>query len=343
MLKSFVISALDKTGIATALSPIYAGKGVIFTGHRVLRDGSPTLLPGNAVTESQLQRIVQCIRRTGWDLVSLEEVPRLLSSRSRQRFACITLDDGFADNWHVAAPILAANKAPFSVFPVVGFIDRSTIPDQELLEWVLLNSEQIDLRLPGLPEIKRDVGTMAAKQQVFDEVMRLVWRRVPGLSQALEDHLRQRQQTVDAFMNETFMSWEQLRQLAHTERVTIGTHSLTHRALATLPVAEAGSELSKSREMLQRKLGVRIRCTAYPFGSPRECGVREYSLARDAGYDIGVTTRPGNIYARHRASLLALPRVTLSMVPHASSDAFIRTSLRGVRNAVLNRMRRTVP
>ena len=341
MLKSAAIAAMELSGLSTVLTPVYAGRGVIFTGHRVLRDGESTLIPGNAVTESQLDRMLKCIRASGWQIVPIEAVPQLLADRSAPRFACITLDDGFADNLAVAAPVFSAARAPFSVFPVVSFIDRQIVPSQELLEWLILRTERLDLEAGG-ERIQADTRTVDEKLAAFGRAMSLVWRQVPGLGEALAASVQRHGLSVDDFMNQTFMSWEQLRQLAHTPGVSIGTHSLSHLPLASLEEQRAFEELRQPRELLQQKLGVPVTCTAYPYGSRKECGPREYRLAEKAGYRVGLTTRPGNIYADHASELFSLPRVTISMVPHASSDRFIRTSLRGIRNAVMNRLRRKV-
>jgi peptidoglycan/xylan/chitin deacetylase (PgdA/CDA1 family) len=340
MLKSMAIAAMEMSGLSAALTPVYAGRGVIFTGHRVLRDGLATLIPGNAVTESQLDRMVQCIRRSGWEIVPLESVPSLLADASKPRFACLTFDDGFADNLHVAAPLLRAASAPFAVFPVVDFIARARAPDQELLEWLILRVNSLALRLSDGAALRESTRTPAEKQAAFHKLMGLVWRKAPGLGDALASAARDASLTVDGFMNDTFLTWDQLRELAHMPGVTIGTHSLSHRPLASLDAQLAFEELARPREMLSRTLGVPVTCTAYPYGSRKECDSREFELAKKAGYTLGLTTRAGNLYGEHARELLSLPRVTISMVPHASSDRFIRTSLRGIRNAVMNRLRR---
>ena len=41
-------------------------------------------------------------------------------------------------------------------------------------------------------------------------------------------------------------------------------------------------------------------------------GVREFALARSAGYKTAVTTRPGMIFAESGRHLTALPRVSLN-------------------------------
>jgi peptidoglycan/xylan/chitin deacetylase (PgdA/CDA1 family) len=342
MLKSMAIAAMEMSGLSAALTPVYAGRGVIFTGHRVLRDGQATLIPGNAVTESQLDRIIQCIRGSGWDIVPLESVPALLADASKPRFACLTFDDGFADNLHVAAPVLRAANAPFAVFPVVDFIARTRVPNQELLEWLVLRADRLELHFPDRASLREATVTLEQKRAAFHRAMALIWQEAPGLSESLASAVRGLGFSVEDFMNDTFMSWDELRQLAHLPGVTIGTHSMSHRPLASLQSQHAFEELARPRELLQQTLGLPVTCTAYPYGSKKECDSREFGLARKAGYTIGLTTRPGNLYSEHSRELLSLPRVTISMVPHASSDRFIRTSLRGIRNAVMNRLRRRV-
>ncbi|HHY50483.1 MAG TPA: polysaccharide deacetylase, partial [Alphaproteobacteria bacterium] len=47
-------------------------------------------------------------------------------------------------------------------------------------------------------------------------------------------------------------------------------------------------------------------------GGAAACGPREFAIARDLGLRSAVTTRPGGLYARHRESLHALPRISLN-------------------------------
>lgn len=340
MLKSLAITIMELTGLSHALTPIYGGRGVIFAGHRVLRDNQSTLLPGNAVTESQLDRIVECVRRSGWEIVSLDAIPEVLADKRHPRFACLTLDDGFADNLTIGAPVLNAADAPFTVFPAVAFVARQLVPSQELLEWLILRNERIELELPGGVRVSESARTPEEKRTAFSRTIPLVWHNAPGLSEALLEAADTTGTSVATFMDETFLSWDQLRALAHTPGVSIGTHSISHRPLASLGEQQALEELAKPRDLLQDALGIPVTATAYPYGSRKECGQREYRLARQAGYKLGLTTRPGNVFSDHAQDLLSLPRVTISMVPHASSNRFIRTSLRGIRNAALNRLRR---
>jgi peptidoglycan/xylan/chitin deacetylase (PgdA/CDA1 family) len=343
MYKVLAITALDVSGIARALAPIYAGRGVIFGGHRVLEDSSPTLVPGNAISASQLERTIRCIWKNGWEIIPLDAVANRLEHPTKQRFACITFDDGFADNWTVAYPILARLGVPFTVFPVIDFVKRTKAPNFELLEWFVLRAERVVLEIPGLLALDAACRTLDEKRCIFSRILPLVWRNEPRLSAALLSAIAGAQLSIDDFFTESFLSLQHLTALSGGQGVSIGSHSMSHRPLSRMPRPEARDELAMSRTWLEAVTGKPVRQVAYPFGSRSDCDHREFSLAAETGYTLGLTTRPGNVYASHSQTLLAIPRVTISMVPHAATDRFIRVSLYGARNALLNRLRRTAP
>jgi peptidoglycan/xylan/chitin deacetylase (PgdA/CDA1 family) len=344
MTKTLAMAALDVSGISRLLSPIYSGRGLIFCGHRVLRDDEQTLVPGNAVSASQLERLIVCVRRMGWEFVPLDELPDELGTQSRRRkIACLTFDDGFADNLRVALPILEAMSVPVSIFPVVDFIRRTEPPAFQLLEWLILKAPCVHFELPGEPPVMIVAETLEAKRHAFNRLLPMVFSDASLRSGALAEAVRAADLMTEDFWNATYLSIGEVQQLSAAPGVAIGAHSLTHPRLATLSEATAHEELLNSRQWLMNLTGRGISQVAYPFGSAQDCGQREYAMAKAAGYTIGVTTRAGNLYKSHRHALLALPRVTISMVPHAATDHFTRTSLTGARNAILNRMRRVAP
>jgi peptidoglycan/xylan/chitin deacetylase (PgdA/CDA1 family) len=89
----------------------------------------------------------------------------------------------------------------------------------------------------------------------------------------------------------SFLHWPGLRDLER-DGFTIGSHTVHHLDLATLPPAQAWLELSRSRATLQRQLGVPVDWFAYPAGDENPSVVR---LVRRAGYLLAFTSLPGSI------------------------------------------------
>jgi peptidoglycan/xylan/chitin deacetylase (PgdA/CDA1 family) len=84
----------------------------------------------------------------------------------------------------------------------------------------------------------------------------------------------------------SFLTWKQLRDFER-RGVEIGSHTVSHTALASVSDSTAIAELVKSRKKLERKLGHRVPWLAYPYGS---YDTHVEHLAKKAGYLLAVTT-----------------------------------------------------
>ena len=88
-----------------------------------------------------------------------------------------------------------------------------------------------------------------------------------------------------------FLGWDELRKLTSDPLVTIGAHTVNHHSLADLNEDRAFAEMIDVRRRLTRELGIAADHFAYPFGSSKTCGPREFEFAARAGYTTAVTTR----------------------------------------------------
>lgn len=353
LLKIAFIQGLDLFGVNALLRPRYAGLGVIFSLHRVVEPGTPTLLSGDVITTTLLDRVLGYVRRCRWEIVDLEEACRRIVSREGQRFACFTLDDGYANNLTYGLPVFRKHQAPCTVFPCIGFLDRGRedagtgahIPrlryGQFVAEYLLLRQERVDFPHADMPGVRR-AESWEEKSCLMDTLLAIEWRDPKEFIRSLDEWMAAQGVTLDEVLSTYFMDWAQARELAHDPLVSIGTHGLTHCRLSELSAQEAGDEMTVSRARLEHELDVPVRFLAYPFGGPIECGPREFALADKAGFMASVTTRLGNIFPEHQSNMQALPRVCLSIVPHAASLRFVKAGLYGSRNALMNRFARVI-
>lgn len=335
---------MDWTGLSFLLQPIYAGKGVIFCAHRVVSSENDTLVKGNAITLQQLEHLIRIVRNSGWEWSTLEDIPhRLSSGDSEVRFACLTFDDGFRDNLTLASPFLISKEVPFVVFPVVDYVRRHRVAMFEILEWLIQSVRSLDFRHEIGGRRRWSCNNLEAKIMTLHHLGHLTWDPSDALTESVALELHRRSLTFEDVMDRLFLSSSELLELESGRGVDIGSHCVSHSRLSSLSHARLNEELIESRAWLENLTGKQVTSIAYPFGSKWDCTAREFEAAATAGYSLGVTTRPGNIYNSHRNSLLSMPRVTLSMAAHARTGSFIRTSLRGIRNASLNRFRRYSP
>jgi len=100
--------------------------GVIVAFHRV-----NDLLPEDGLTVSSRKFDRFCrFFRNNFNVVSLDDfVTRLESGRGLGRSLAITFDDGYLDNYEVAAPILRKHSLPATFFVVTGFLGSTIVPE----------------------------------------------------------------------------------------------------------------------------------------------------------------------------------------------------------------------
>jgi peptidoglycan/xylan/chitin deacetylase (PgdA/CDA1 family) len=293
------------SGLYRAARTVFGGLGVIFTLHRIARPGQPLLWPGYAIHTDHLTSLLATVRAQGWQIVTIDEIPRRLSEAQNAPFVCFTLDDGYADNLELALPVFESFAAPFCVYVCTGLIERSAFYWWGALEQLVHNIARIEYFHPGVGARVLHTHDWERKGLAYDELNEVCYQHGPEIAHELSTRYR-----VDwrGTMDRDFMTVDHVRTLARHPLVTIGAHGVVHRQLSKMTEAEVRADMADGRATLEAWLGREVRHLAYPFGAASACGPREFELAKAAGYATAVTTRRGNLFPPHRQHLTCLPR-----------------------------------
>jgi peptidoglycan/xylan/chitin deacetylase (PgdA/CDA1 family) len=108
------------------------------------------------------------------------------------------------------------------------------------------------------------------------------------------------------------MTPDELNTLVAHPLASLGAHTVTHRALSRLSLEEARGEMQQSADYLEAVTGERPVSIAFPYGTAQAICERDQAIARELGFRVGVTTRPGTLRANHLGGLTALPRISLN-------------------------------
>ena len=258
---------------------------------------------------SYLESAIVALRRDRWDIVSLDEAMlRLAADSASHRFAVLTFDDGYRDTLTRALPVLERHRAPFTVYVPPDALTR------ELNCWWLglralfqrydtVEVAAMDARLECRDSAGKIAAYTLAKQWVHQD-----YRRTAALDDSLSRYAISLGELNDAY----FLTSSELRDLARHPLVSIGAHSMSHRALANLEASEMEREMSASRQYLEQLLDRPVLHFAYPYGNALACGDREFRAAEALGFRSAVTTLEAPVFAGHRRCPHQLPRLGLS-------------------------------
>jgi peptidoglycan/xylan/chitin deacetylase (PgdA/CDA1 family) len=333
------LNALYLSGAHRYFAPLTQGIGAILMFHQVRARPEGQFQP-NAhleVTPDFLQLVVRRVRAAGIEIVDLDEAARRMANPGDgARFVVLTFDDGYRNNFTEAYPVLKALDAPFAVYVTTGFVDRRAVPWWEVIVALIERVPRLRMRI-GDRELDLATETVGQKRAAC----RLV---AAELCSADEDEQRRAITTaaqahgidVDQLVAREMMDWDEVRSLAMDPLVTIGAHTVGHYALARIDVDRARREMAESRDRLAAMTGQRPRHLAYPYGSPRSAGEREFDLADELGFTTAVTTRRGVIMPGSR--MTALPRI--SMNGHFQQARYVDLLVSGVPLALERPVRR---
>ncbi len=310
------LEALYFSGAHILLRPKLGGVGAILTLHHV-RPARPDRFQPNRLLEVRpqyLEHVIRKLRRSGVDIISLDEMHRRLVDRDYgRRFVCLTFDDGYRDNLEHAYPILKRYEAPFALYVATSFADRVGELWWLALEAVIAQNSRIGVRMDGRDRWI-DCATVQDKRAAFDDLYWWLRRRKTEdeLRQFVRDLAARHGVDVVKFCADLCMSWEEIAVLTRDPLATVGAHTVNHVMLAKVPESTVRAELANSRAIIEAALGRRPEHLSYPVGDRTSAGPREFRIAAELGFKTAVTTRPGAIFPDHAKHLMALPRISLN-------------------------------
>jgi peptidoglycan/xylan/chitin deacetylase (PgdA/CDA1 family) len=105
---------------------------------------------------------------------------------------------------------------------------------------------------------------------------------------------------------EPFLSWDEAGRLQEYG-ITIGSHGHTHASFGEMSESQARDEAGRSRDAIQRELGIAPTAFAYPYGTPAHYNDMTRRVLGEVGYSMAFLATHGPI--RTGSDPLALRRV----------------------------------
>jgi peptidoglycan/xylan/chitin deacetylase (PgdA/CDA1 family) len=289
------------------LSNLYSGRVQILMFHRVVEDIGHNRVGnhGIEVTTEYLDKLILFYKRHNFKAVSISELPGILKENGRQRYVIYTFDDGYADNLANALPVFEKHSAPFAVYVTTDFISRKQFAWWYFLEDILKDENVLEFPADfSVPKLS--VQTSAQKEHAFVTLRKAIQENPKVLDYLLDLYKPDLGKYHGMFLDE-----QQLKILAASPLVTIGSHTLSHPSLRKIDDATSLMEIGESKYILEQMAGTAVEHFAYPFGTKNDFGDREMEYVKSAGYLTALTTVYGDV--RPRAGFFDLPRIWTAM------------------------------
>ena len=276
----------------------------ILNYHRVLAERD-LLFPGEVTSDSfdaQMFRL-----RAAFNVLPLfEAAERLKEGTLPARAVCITFDDGYADNFTIALPILQRHGLAATFFIATAYLNGGRMFNDTVIEAIRhAQSGKLDLTALGLGQ--HDLFTLKDRARSINHVLSAVKYLPVDERETIVGGLCELAR-CSSLPDNLMMTNDQIKSLCRAG-MEIGAHTARHPILAGLDAVAVKQEIMAGKQFLEEVTGTQIRLFAYPNGKP---GVdylpEQVAIVRELGFAAAVSTQNGA--ASQFSDPFQLPRFT---------------------------------
>jgi peptidoglycan/xylan/chitin deacetylase (PgdA/CDA1 family) len=294
-MKNSIKKALLRTGWLQLAARFRGPSTAILMYHSVMENPSwqqnllGGIVHGRDVFRKQMEILARDFRP-----VSLDQVKSFARSGKElpDRTVVVTFDDGYADNYEIAAPILNEVGVPAVFYITVDCVAHHKVPWPARLRFSFQATKKENWNdSSGKAWPLRD---QSQREEAFgnscDECCSLSGKAQEEYIARLELELDAQ---VPAESGALMMNYEQVRGLARQGHI-VGSHTMTHPNLAKVSAADAQVEMVESKQRLEQQLKSTVQHFSYPCPTrPPNWTKATQEESRKAGYETAVTTENG--------------------------------------------------
>ena len=198
----------------------------------------------------------------------------------------ITFDDGYYNNYKIAAPILKKKKLYATFYLTTSFIEKNETSWIDKIEHMIekvktkkiINVFNKKFKIDNNKKMKinflNSIRYLAKKDNTDFNKLVLDIKKQLGFNYKLNNL----NNILDKKMN-----WDQVRKLNQSKYFNVGGHTVNHPILSFLSDMEAKKEIYNSINAIKKNSKIKIEHYSYPEGLKHTYGKREIKLLKNKG------------------------------------------------------------
>jgi peptidoglycan/xylan/chitin deacetylase (PgdA/CDA1 family) len=238
---------------------------------------------------------------------------RLASGRKFDRCSvALTIDDGRHSCYEFLFPLMKEFNFPATFFVVSSFIRGEDWIWTDKVLWLSEQSSPPDELVPGkLNGVFRSLNRMRPEERKARiEAMASSLNKSGGMTIPIPK---------SAPAKYSPCSWSELREMADSGLMEIGSHTVTHPILSTVTDEESFAEVTRSRAQIEEGIGRSVRSFCFPNGMPGDFRPSQVRQVAEAGYDCSVIAQFGMV--GNSSDRYQLPRIGMARKSSAEQIA----------------------
>jgi len=233
--------------------------------HIVSKNNYPYYFDNKAISIDEFREQIIFFKKK-FDVISMSEAIRLANNNdSLKKKLVITFDDGFIDNYNVAAPVLKELNCSATFYLIGNCIDNkdlmwrnkllliSNVDSAILTKGLKRVAEEYELSLDGYQNLM-SWSSDAIPMHKKEEVVNSLWEYSMNIS--VKEYLSR---------FKPYMTSQQILEL-DSQGFEFGIHSMSHPNFSRLTYKEFRDEILNSKKIIDGLVDKKVTTFTYPFG-----------------------------------------------------------------------------
>lgn len=314
-------------GLKYFIKQIFADNAIVLLYHRIAKPQSDVW--NISVTPENFEQHLHALQKTK-KVIDLKALIKDIANNSiKKNSIAITFDDGYANNFYTAKPLLEKYELPATFFIASCNIDKPKEFWWDELEHLFLFSERLpsvvsliineaefEFNFQGEEILSGELIQKHASWKAFEETppslrcefFLTIWQELKPLQ------FEQQQTEIEVIKkligNSTSsrpeykcMTSDQIKELQSNKLFDVGAHTVTHPSLPFHNKIYQKKEMAENKFFLEKIISNKVDFLAYPYGDYND---NTLIAADETGFSAAFTTDE-NIISK-KSSIFRLPR-----------------------------------
>ncbi len=266
------------------------GNALILTYHRFSKGKHPLKISGE-----EFGHHLAYLKKHN-DVLPLSYLAEMLAINEKlpPNSVAITIDDGYADAYEVAFPVLKKFDFHATLFAITDFVEGKIWLWTDKMRFILQQTakNKLHVEFENYDTIEADLVGDFHRSNVADQVNSIL-KKMPNSKK--EAKILEIAKSMDVDVPETppmefaAITWEMAREM-DANNLNIESHTVTHPILTNIDQNQLNFELAGSKKRLETQLDRAVKAFCYPNGVFDE---NVWKAVENAGYSAAVTTKYG--------------------------------------------------
>jgi peptidoglycan/xylan/chitin deacetylase (PgdA/CDA1 family) len=235
--------------------------------------------------------------KSNYHLLTIKEFQYHLENKKKfpKKSVLITFDDGYADNYLEALPILEKHNIQGLFYIATGTLNTDVEFWWDAVERiVLLSDNQTAVEKYVLNGIEYNLSNLdkTKRFELYERLLPALRVMNSSLREEKIDELGRIFFSSQGRVSHRSMTFEDLKKMDLSKSAVIGAHTHLHPSLAALTYEEQLKEIQTSKNILEEHLNKKITHFSYPFGTIKDFNADTLEIMKKLNFELVAANIP---------------------------------------------------